>query len=397
MLAKFSLFEFRVRLFKVKRIYELIPVTCLAFLYFFGFVIWSEFSLYQGVRALLLYSGSVLVALHVRRNDLSKGALIMGLGIISLGPLYTMHLVNEVSIVPFLLAGLWLQVSIHYLVDGGSVLTVSKTDPNQTFLIGTWVAATSVLGVNILFYYPDVVWVSRIFALIAFVIWVYYIILSIKQLISLKGQFKKVAELHGGILLLTVSTQSVVIVCDWAWSLSILLETVFLYIGVFFYLICLTLLVIRYGKFDWKITADWANTNCIIHGAISITGVAWFNLSGTVSGLFVLYWWVGFALFIIVELIEMFRAVKRVKLLGFQKGIWVYHPSQWARVFTFGMFYYLTLSVLVLQGQSPVDQWIQKAVIMILGPVILIITILQLLVMLTQTITFQKEPVKETT
>ncbi|WP_257349171.1 hypothetical protein [Pseudalkalibacillus decolorationis] len=381
----------------MKRIYELIPVTCLAFLYFFGFVIWSEFSLYQGVRALLLYSGSVLVALHVRRNDLSKGALIMGLGIISLGPLYTMHLVNEVSIVPFLLAGLWLQVSIHYLVDGGSVLTVSKTDPNQTFLIGTWVAATSVLGVNILFYYPDVVWVSRIFALIAFVIWVYYIILSIKQLISLKGQFKKVAELHGGILLLTVSTQSVVIVCDWAWSLSILLETVFLYIGVFFYLICLTLLVIRYGKFDWKITADWANTNCIIHGAISITGVAWFNLSGTVSGLFVLYWWVGFALFIIVELIEMFRAVKRVKLLGFQKGIWVYHPSQWARVFTFGMFYYLTLSVLVLQGQSPVDQWIQKAVIMILGPVILIITILQLLVMLTQTITFQKEPVKETT
>lgn len=366
----------------MKKIYEIIPVTFFCLIYFFGFVEWPEFTLFQGIRALLLYSGSVLVAMHVRRNDLSKGALIMGLGIISLGPLYNMHLVNEVSIVPFLLGGLWLQISVHYVVGARNVFSLSETDPNQIFLIGTWVAATSVLGVNILFYYPEVIWISRVAATAAFIIWVYYIILAVNQMVSFRWKGDKVRVLHGGILLTTVSTQSVVIICDWAWALPILIEAIVLYVGVIFYLVSVSLLLIRYGKFKWRMTDDWKNTNCIIHGALSITGVAWFNLTGTVSPVLIAYWWVVFLLFVLVEFVEVYRAFKRVKHFGVHRGLWVYHPSQWARIFTFGMFYYLTLTISIPPGPS--EYLMQKGVFILLGPVILVMTFLQLVVMFTQ-------------
>ncbi|HEX7057296.1 MAG TPA: hypothetical protein VF260_08910, partial [Bacilli bacterium] len=93
----------------------------------------------------------------------------------------------------------------------------------------------------------------------------------------------------------------------------------------------------------WNVADDWQNTNCIIHGAMSITGLA-SVLSGAVGGgivltiwLWVLFW------FVIVESVEIWRIGARTRKYGLAGAIGVYNVTQWSRNFTFGMLYAFTM------------------------------------------------------
>src|SRR5690625_5162246 len=88
---------------------------------------------------------------------------------------------------------------------------------------------------------------------------------------------------------------------------------------------------------------DWTNTNCIIHGALSITGLAIIVSDSFTPSFVIVLWFVVFILLGIVEMIEVVRAILRIKLYGWNKGVFTYHISQWSRNFTFGMFYAFTL------------------------------------------------------
>jgi hypothetical protein len=99
---------------------------------------------------------------------------------------------------------------------------------------------------------------------------------------------------------------------------------------------------------SWRLVTDWDNTNCVLHGALSITG-----LTAVISGLFGIaalapFWAVTLAAFVVVEAIEVARLVARIRALGWRQGVFVYDVSQWARNFTFGMFYAFTAA---LEGQ----------------------------------------------
>ncbi|MFP5303400.1 hypothetical protein R2R70_19675, partial [Cobetia sp. SIMBA_158] len=48
---------------------------------------------------------------------------------------------------------------------------------------------------------------------------------------------------------------------------------------------------------------------------------------------------------IVVETIEIVRAIIRIKEYGFKQGILTYHITQWARNFTFGMLYFFTFNL----------------------------------------------------
>jgi hypothetical protein len=117
-------------------------------------------------------------------------------------------------------------------------------------------------------------------------------------------------------------------------------------LGVLFYIVSFSLIARRYACEGRGVDLDrnWFNTNCIIHGAMSITGLA-SAVSGVVSSnLILLIWlWVIFW-FVIVEIIEIIRAVKRIRLYGFADALLVYDPTQWSRNFTFGMLYAFTLN-----------------------------------------------------
>lgn len=150
---------------------------------------------------------------------------------------------------------------------------------------------------------------------------------------------------HGILLLSTVGTQSIIVLLN---NVFFQLPTVFsksiIIVGIGFYVVGMFLITIwNATKSHWTISEDWPNTNCIIHGALSITGFAIVTTHTFSPFLVQLLWVITFGLIVIVESLEVIRGVKRVRKLGWSKGIFTYNVTQWSRNFTFGMFYVFTL------------------------------------------------------
>lgn len=199
--------------------------------------------------------------------------------------------------------------------------------------------------------------VEALLGLIALLLWVWYIRLVIEGFKAMHACHVRL-QTRGVILLSTVSTQSLALIAsDLAYHPPIFhlltedvsrvlfagIATLLIILGTGFYIISMVLIVQRYWRQqDWTLVNDWDNTNCILHGAMSITGLA-AVLSGTIPILIcLLIWLYVLTMFILVELIECVRAFLRIKALGWREGIFTYHVSQWARNFTFGMFYAFT-------------------------------------------------------
>lgn len=155
----------------------------------------------------------------------------------------------------------------------------------------------------------------------------------------------------GTVLLPTISTQAVVIAASslFAGRLSSTLVAIIV-LGCALYAFGVLMIAWRYvfgGR--WSLADDWHNTNCILHGAMSITGLASVQSGGVSAGWILLMWLWSAAMLALVESVETARLVARVQAYGFGRWVFSYHVSQWSRNFTFGMFYAFTLSL----GQSP--------------------------------------------
>ena len=162
---------------------------------------------------------------------------------------------------------------------------------------------------------------------------------------------------NGAILLCAVATQSLVVAGEALVPGGIPqpVSATLILLGYLFYAAGLVLILRRYGlRSDWTLANDWENTNCIIHGAMSITGLAIVVSGALPAGLAVLTWVWVLATFVGVEAIELARAVVRVRAYGWREGMFVYSPTQWSRNFTYGMFYAFTLQ---LQESTAPDSW----------------------------------------
>lgn len=217
-------------------------------------------------------------------------------------------------------------------------------DPVKSFAVGTWIAGVSVLCNVFLKYFPNILSVTKVIALINTSLWAFFLILCIwnfKQLINRKTS----AEVHGILLLATVGTQSIIVLLNNVYaSFPTRVSNIIILLGCVFYVVGMFLIVRRYAiTKGWSLADDWKNTNCIIHGALSITGLAIVS-SQTFSGRALTILWLSiFILVLIIESIEVVRAAKRIKQYGWRKGIFTYHVTQWSRNFTFGMFYTFTI------------------------------------------------------
>ena len=142
-----------------------------------------------------------------------------------------------------------------------------------------------------------------------------------------------------------------------------------------FYVISCFFIIKRYSSrtVSWPIVKDWNNTNCILHGALSITGLASITSHAVNNQSIIGIWILAAVIFLIVESFEVHRLIKRMKDLGIQKGILIYDVSQWSRIFTFGMFYTFTslieprsLFILFVQKMiSTIGVWIIFALVII--------------------------------
>ncbi|WP_394218683.1 hypothetical protein [Halobacillus trueperi] len=220
------------------------------------------------------------------------------------------------------------------------------SNPVNSFVIGSWVAGLSVSSQVILEYLERLQILAVIVAVLNTGLWLFFMLLCLHN-------FKKLwhrptfHHSHGVILLSTVSTQSLVNLWFKLFPEipEVLIESVII-IGLLFYFNSSVLLIIRYRKTAWSISEDWTNTNCILHGALSITGLAIVTAGVFPSSFVIFIWWFATGILFLVEGMELVRAWQRVRKLGIIKGVFSYHVSQWSRNFTFGMFYAFTMVML---------------------------------------------------
>jgi len=215
-------------------------------------------------------------------------------------------------------------------------------NPIGFFSIGTWIAAVSVLTNVLLKYFPSLQIVIYVSAFINIFCWAIFVCLAFINLWKL-SKAKKV-KIHGLILLGAVATQSTVIMSKAVFpNFPAWICIVWICIGLLLYGAGFVLLFRMYVlNSDWNLATDWKNTNCVIHGALSISGVAIAVSNAFPENAVIICWSAAFLLLLIIETIEIIRAYKRIKSFGYRQALLVFDTSQWARNFTFGMFFVLS-------------------------------------------------------
>lgn len=281
----------------------------------------------------------------------ASGAIVMAFGIFVNGALYQFPVIDQgigkdLTLFLFLV---WLFITASFIKSyrRGTFKQDHWNHPITSFALGTWIAGTSVMGVAMYQRFPETRILIYAIAVANVVLWVLFIKHCIDNLKTIMVSRELRPKVHGVLLLATVSTQSIVVLFSSMFTHPILavLSRGMIIFGVALYAVGFILIVNRYMRIrEWTMADEWQNTNCIIHGAMSITGLA-SAVSGAVFPDWTLLIWIWVLLwFTIVEIIELIRGFVRIKLYGVTQGIGTYHVSQWSRNFTFGMLYAFTLN-----------------------------------------------------
>lgn len=290
----------------------------------------------------MLFKGSY------RKIEPASAAIIMAIGIFLMGTIEAFPTLNEHlgKLLAFILLITWIVIYLLLSLQffHRAFLKSFIKDPINSFAMGTWIAGVSVLCHVFLEYFPSIIKFTQIMALFNSFLWLFFLITCVynfKKLLFDANDY----PVHGILLLSTVGTQSIIVLLNNVFfQLPTLISETVILIGVVFYFISVFLMskwVVM--KRNWALSDDWSNTNCIIHGALSITGLAMVSSQTFPPFAINLLWVIIFILIICVEAIELYRAIIRIKKYGWDKGVFSYHVSQWSRNFTFGMFYVFTL------------------------------------------------------
>ena len=345
---------------------------------------------------------SFLVNYKVYRLNISTvaGAPIMAIGITmkSIFPEdFIYPYVSDVLFYTIVIISYWVMIQYIFDLRRGVFYSSHIEGPVSSFSIGTWIAATSIMIILLSdrqFQLPfPLLFVINLFLWILYVGWI-----GRNYRFIFKDFKKYIAHFHGGLLLPCVATQSIVIsgYNVFGPTFPTAYANILLIMGFLFYLVGLGLILFRYLHIrSTDLTKSWTNTNCIVHGAMSITGVSFTLAHSKAYFIMDVMWIVTFTLFLIVEMIEIFRASQRVKQLGWKQGLFVYSPTQWARIFTFGMFLFFTERMLL--GNHSQVEFLQNGVFFLL-PILIVILILNEVFLFSskfyQDMTNKKSPIR---
>jgi len=276
----------------------------------------------------------------------SVGVIVMALGIFAAASLPRLPFAAALAEpAAAAVAAVWLATAVALVASLGQGGLTRRTEPLvESFGIGTWVAGTAVLARVLMLALPTDLWPARAAFVASLGLWLWFIPRAVGYLARLvRSQVRP----NGIILLSTVATQAVALMALRLFAaVGAVRDTaaVLMAFGAACYAVAAFAVVRAYTCRTWRLAADWANGNCILHGALSITGLAavvggWFG-AGPMS----VYWAAVVVVLVLVEAVEIARLAARVREFGWRTGIAVYDPSQWARNFTFGMFYAFTLA-----------------------------------------------------
>ncbi|KAB7707071.1 hypothetical protein F9802_08645 [Bacillus aerolatus] len=297
---------------------------------------------YFSIFAVISFCMMAIIFLKKIYIKTSTMAIVMSIGIIIHGVLYHLYTSDHVSLKVFSLLNIALWLAFVFSITLAAVhkqfTALHMTNPVNRFGIGTWIAGTSICAILIFEQFTHWRMAAVVLSSINVGLWFIYIGLSLRSFYELRHK-----HVHGILLLTTVSTQSIVLLLNVVHkTVPIMLDRALIGIGLSLYLIGAFFIMKHRFTADWTIEDHWANTNCILHGALSITGFACIMSEAVSRQLTLSLWLVVVGVFILVEAIEMKRLVKRLKRYGFKQGLWTYDVTQWSRIFTFAMFYTFT-------------------------------------------------------
>ena len=321
------------------------------------------------VLLVLLWGASALARRYLiggGQSPVPSGGIVMAGGIFviaALGELPLPGLVARLVVLELLVV--WAYIAFSYVRSGlAGDLAESVRQPANAFAVGTWVAGSAVLGRALFQELPGWQPVALALWIVAAAVWLWYLSL-------LPAAFRDAADpsegyrATGAVLLPVVGTQSLVVAGGalLPGGMPAVVAAALILLGYLLYAGGLSLVGRRYGRRGWTLADNWDNTNCILHGAMSITGLA-LVLSGALPGPWAAYTWIWvLAVFVLVEGLEVLRAFSRTRAYGWGDGVLAYLPSQWSRNFTFGMFYAFTLQLQMNTVQVPWAAGLLRAVV----------------------------------
>ncbi|MCW8399127.1 hypothetical protein OQJ26_10020 [Legionella sp. PATHC038] len=350
---------------------------------------------YSVLYLLILFLVSALVH-HFYKNSVccqtSAGSIVMAIGIATFDVLPQFQLVTplvkRLIILELLVIELYLICFFVKCSMAGQFNLFTTSAINQ-FGIGTWVAGSSVLTLLFLQEFPSwdlVIWLCAFCALF---FWPIYLVIS---LINLQRIFFKKIKIHtGNILLLTVSTQALALLTHslFASVMPILISQVLIILGYFFYAIGIMIV----GKYllscsKKRLLLGWSNGNSIIHGALSISGLASTATHALDDRVILNTWILATSLLFLVEGMSFIKMYHRVKIAGFIDGIFVYNLSQWTRIFTLGMYYSFSFA---LYKQHVGNKFIVQTVLMYGKYIVLILLLFEVFIFLQDRLSNRKQ------
>lgn len=297
--------------------------------------------------------------LQAKPSPIAAAAIVMAAGIFGLASIQQIPAIPASAMQVFAtgLLVVWGFIATSYVTSWlQGRLADQVAAPGDGFVVGTWVAGTAVMARVLLLGVPE--WRSVVVAMawVTLALWLWYLALVLRGFRAVMASPSRLRA-TGRILLSTVSTQALALLVWNLWPNADFLRVPvagLIVLGFLFYFAGLILIIQRYRRQPrWTLAEDWDNTNCIVHGAMSISGlaVAYTGLLPEFVG--VATWLYVLAALLAVEAIEIARMIQRGRQHGVRRGVLTYHVSQWSRNFTFGMFYAFTLALAPAYASYP--------------------------------------------
>lgn len=305
----------------------------------------------------------------------TSGAVVMAFGVFAAAALGRLPGAGWASflVIAGLVAVAWLVLVGGFLAAWQNGLLGSELHaPLAGFSLGTWVAGTAILARLAELAGSALDNAARLLLAIAAALWIIFTARAMRHLVRILLRRAR-APPNGIILLSTVATQAVAVMgfrlLPGAPAVR-LAATLLCALGLAAYLFALALLLRRYLGPDWRLAEDWSDTNCMLHGALSISGLTLVVGRVVPDRGWAAVWLVVLCIFVFVEGTELIRLALRVRASGWREGLLRYDVAQWARNFTFGMFYAFTLHAFEALGEDRAMPWLRaaQAPIVLAGP-----------------------------
>lgn len=249
------------------------------------------------------------------------------------------HFVLQIA--SFELAIVWIYLIMGVAQAAIESPSLSIEHPANRLAMGASVTATAILALLLDKSEPllhgSIIFLSMvaIFWLIAYLLvigqWIYKFIVNqaklyVSQLILLSTIALQMCVLMEGELFHRV-------IPAWMYQVFILMGCV-LYVFGFF-------AIARYFLFTRfkRILICLSGVSTLLYSAMAMTAMAMLMTGKYPDWMIELAWWWTVLLFVLIEGLELNRLFTRIKLKGFKKALFVYHPSQWLRIFSLTTLY----------------------------------------------------------